>query len=132
MLDVGRDCARPFALAPRAWLFYLSLDAKGREKAAANFEDKAFFESRVGEWTKHIERKGFAFDDHAIYAERMRFGAPVFDASGKIVGAIGSTATRRSLPKGGLSAFASALLDAAETLSGKLGYEKKQRTEIER
>ena len=120
MLDVG-TVSRDLSRFPWGWLFYLSLDKAGRAKAMRNVEDKAFFEKRIPAWTSHIREHGFAFDDHEIYPARMRFGAPVLDQSGAVVGAIGSAATRLSLPPKGLDFLCSALLEAAVALSAKLG-----------
>ena len=119
MIDVG-TIARDLSRFPWGWLFFLSLDKEGRQKAAKYFEDAAFFKKRIAVWSRHIAENGFAFDDHELFPNRMRFGAPVRDGAGKIVGAIGSSGTRLSIPPDKLSQFGAELIRHADMLSAKL------------
>lgn len=129
MIDVG-TVTRDLSTYPWGWLFYFSLDKASRAKALRNFKERALFESHAQEWARHIEGNGFAFDDHRIYPNRMRFAAPVYDGSGKLAGAVGSTATRLSLPPEGFDFFVGELLKAASALSSKLGFNKRMDSEV--
>ncbi len=68
-----------------------------------------------------VKSKGFAIDD-IEYAENIRcLAAPVFNRSGQIVGAIGTTAATSRFPKSKIPQMAKAVILAANKLSKKFG-----------
>ncbi len=68
-----------------------------------------------------IKRKGYAIDD-IEYNEHIRcLAAPVFNASGQIVGAIGTTAATSRFPKSKVPEVAKKVCAAANELSKKFG-----------
>lgn len=119
MLDVG-SIARDLSLSPWGWLFFLSLDKDGRKEALRHVKNPEFLKKRMPVWSKHIKENGFAFDDHEIFPERMRLGAPVYDGGGKLVGAIGTSGTKLSVPPEKFDDFTFELRRHADMLSGKL------------
>lgn len=119
MMDVGA-IARDLSRYPWGWLFFLSLDEAGRRKAMARLDDPELLSRRIDAWAAHINEKGFAFDDHEIYHNRMRFAAPVRDVGGRVVGAIGASGTKLSIPDGKLDAFGAELIRHADMLSERL------------
>lgn len=119
MMDVG-SIVRDLSLSPWGWLFFLSLDNEGRKEALRHVKNPEFLKKRMPVWAKYIKENGFALDDHEIFHERMRLGAPVFDGNGKLVGAIGTSCTRLSVPPEKFDDFTSELLHHADMLSGKL------------
>ena len=116
MIEVG-TISRDLSRFPWGWLFFLSLDKDARRKAMKHFEDATLFKRRIEPWRKHIDETGFAFDDHEIYPNRMRFGAAIYDVNGRIIGALGSTGTRLSIETDKIDEFGAELLRHADILS---------------
>ena len=116
MMELG-STVRDLSRSPWGWLFFLSLDKEARRKAIESSDAPDLLQSRIDVWARHIEERGFAFDDHEIFPERMRFGAPIRSSSGKTVGALGASGTRISIPPKKLAAFGSSLIDHAGLLS---------------
>lgn len=118
MMEVG-TVVRDLSKYPWGWLFYLSLDDDGRQRIAKYFQDPEWVRRRLPVWQAYIEAKGFALDDHEIYENRMRFGAPILDGHGRVVGAVGTSPTR-SVPPDQMDWFGSELLRHAAMFSAKL------------
>ncbi len=119
MMDVG-VIVRDLSTSPWGWLFYLSLDARGKKEALRQVADPLRLKERLPEWSAHIRKNGFAFDDHEIFPERMRLGAPVYDHRRQLVGAIGTACTQLSVPTELFAEFTDELVRHAELLSGKI------------
>ncbi len=116
MLDVGR-IVRDLSKYPWGWLFYLSLDAAGRKAASKLFEAPELFKSRIAAWSEFIDGHGYALDDHEIFQNSRRMGAPIHDSAGRVVGALGTSGNRLSMPDSELEAIAHELVRRAEELS---------------
>ena len=68
-----------------------------------------------------IKKKGYAIDD-VEYTDKIRcLAAPVFNNSGQIVGAIGTTAATSRFPKSKIPEISKQVIKAANELSEKLG-----------
>lgn len=119
MMDVGA-IVRDLSTSPWGWLFYLSLDNVQKKEALRHVEDPVRMKKRLPEWSEFIRKNGFAFDDHEIFPVRMRLGAPVHDSRGRIVGAIGTSCTRISVPPEHFAGFTNELIRHAELLSEKI------------
>lgn len=119
MMDVG-VIVRDLSTSPWGWLFYLSLDREGKKEALRHVADPVRLKERLPEWSEHVRKNGFAFDDHEIFPVRMRLGAPVHDDRGHIVGAVGTSCTRLSVPPERFAEFAHELIRHAGLLSEKL------------
>jgi IclR family acetate operon transcriptional repressor len=66
--------------------------------------------------------QGYAFDDEERHAGVQCLAAPVRDHHGEIVGAIGISAPTLRVVRASESVLARAVLDAAGSLSGRLGH----------
>jgi len=119
MLDVG-TVVRDLSKYPWGWLFYLSLDGHGRKAMAKSFEAPELFKRRIGSWTSFIEANGFALDDHEIFPSSRRMGAPIRDSAGRIVGALGTSGNKLSIPDADIGKVGLALMSHAALLSKTL------------
>ena len=119
MMDVG-VIVRDLSTSPWGWLFYLSLDDVQKKEALRHMEDSVLMKKRLPERAEFIRKNGFAFDDHEIFPVRMRLGAPVHDSRGRMVGAIGTSCTRISVPPERFAGFTNELIRHAELLSEKI------------
>jgi len=78
--------------------------------------------SQLGAECDRTRRRGFATDDEE-HEEGVRCAAaPIRDATGRTVAAIGISAPASRLPKQRLASFAQSALDAAHEVSAALGY----------
>ncbi|MGJ8656977.1 MAG: IclR family transcriptional regulator [Akkermansiaceae bacterium] len=68
-----------------------------------------------------IKRKGYAVDDIEYNYHIRCLAAPVFNASGQIVGAIGTTAATSRFPKSRIAEIAKEVIHAANKLSNEFG-----------
>ncbi len=74
-----------------------------------------------------IRRRGYAVDDEEIEIGLRCVGAPIYDHTMRMVGAISVAAPSARLTTQKLSAFGRMVLEAAEDISKELGYEKQRR-----
>jgi|GEM_PF-1897044 len=119
MMDVG-VIVRDLSTSPWGWLFYLSLNAREKKEALRQVADPVRLKKRLPEWSAHIRKNGFAFDDREIFPERMRLGAPFYDHRGHLVGAIGTACTQLSVTTERFAEFTDELIRHAELLSRKV------------
>jgi len=116
MLDVG-TVVRDLSKYPWGWLFYLSLDAQGRKAMAKSFEAPELFKRRIVAWSSFIASHGFALDDHEIFPGSRRMGAPIRDSAGAIVGALGTSGNKLTIPDSEIDRIGGSLLSHAGLLS---------------
>ena len=112
----------------------------------ANMEDKELIEfcqnnelekrtkNTITSLSKLIKEKekilsqGYAFDDEEYHEHVRCLAAPIKDAYGKVVAAIGITATITRFTYDKLDYYADTVKDAASKISQKLGYTKNRLT----
>jgi len=76
----------------------------------------------VLERLRAFRAQGYAFDDEERHAGVQCLAAPVRDHHGDVVGAIGISAPTLRVVKAGENVFAEAVLEAARSLSARLGF----------
>lgn len=69
---------------------------------------------------EHIKREGYAVDDEENSLGARCLGAPVFDASGNVVAALGSSGTLTQVDEPSMTRIAEALKDTARRISRQL------------
>jgi DNA-binding IclR family transcriptional regulator len=74
-----------------------------------------------------IRRRGYSIDDEEIEIGLHCVGAPIYDHTMRMVGAISVAAPSARLTTQKLPAFGRMVLEAAEEISKELGYEKQKR-----
>lgn len=78
---------------------------------------------------ERARRNGYAVDDEEFHEGVRCVAAPVRDASGEVVAAIGVSAPANRLPRSRLSAVGATVLRAATTLSERLGSMRESQTD---
>jgi DNA-binding IclR family transcriptional regulator len=72
-------------------------------------------------------KRGYALDDEEIEIGLRCVGAPIYDHTMRMVGAISVAAPSARLTTQKLPAFGRMVLEAAKEISKELGYEKQKR-----
>lgn len=78
--------------------------------------------ARLRKILDQVQRQGYAIDDEESEAGMRCIAAPVRDASGRVVGAVGVAGPVQRLSLKALSAFVGPLSETTEAISARLGY----------
>jgi IclR family transcriptional regulator, KDG regulon repressor len=109
---------------PWGWLFFKTLPKAEQARAMARFQDATLFNKRLLERMKRFQDLGYLYDNQEIFPHVRRLGVPVFDGTGKIVGAAGIGGNPLSLPDSKVRSFGLKLKEFAAHLSAQLGWRR--------
>jgi IclR family acetate operon transcriptional repressor len=109
---------------PWGWLFYETLDELSRERAHGEMHDATAFRRKQRARIGHYETKGFAYDDQQVFKALRRLTAPIRNASGILVGAVGIGGNPITIPDRRVDAIGRMVMRAAHGLSRAMGWEK--------
>ncbi len=71
-----------------------------------------------------VRKTGFAYDRNEYLAGIYCIGAPVFDASGKVIAGVGMTGLASRFNRTNISTFKKAIKECAKNVSKTIGYKK--------
>ena len=121
MQPIGNE-TRDLSHAPWGWTFYENLDKAAKVEARKHFGYRKVFRDKYDVWIEHYHRHGFTYDDQFIYKHLRRLGTPVFDNSGRIVGALGMGGSPLTIKNGQVKQMGEMLREHARQLSHLLGW----------
>jgi DNA-binding IclR family transcriptional regulator len=86
------------------------------------FEEESFIKQ-----IRRVKRQGYAFEDEECEEGTRCVGAPIFNAEGRIVASVGVAGPRVRIKKSQVTKLAPVVIDAADEISQRMGYMKRQR-----
>lgn len=99
---------------------FLAYPRAGR--TAATVTDPEEFTSRI----RQVKRRGYAFEDEECDEGTRCVAAPIFNAEGRMVAAVGVAGPRARIRKSQVTKLAPRVVDAANQISQRLGYVQRQ------
>ncbi len=75
---------------------------------------------------RQVKRRGYAFEDEECDDGTRCVAAPIYNAEGRIIAAVGVAGPRARIRKSQVSKLAPTVIDAASEISQRLGYVQRQ------
>lgn len=105
---------------PWGWLVYNSLDPAGRAVAETKMTKHLDYKEIFERWKIFYDQHHFCFDDQELYKPLKRLAAPVFDRTGKLVGALGIGGNSLTIKNNQVQKLGQILLEHCEQLMGRI------------
>lgn len=93
---------------------------------AARTEQTVVDEEELTQRIRHVKRRGYAFEDEECDPGTRCVAAPIFNAEGRIVAAIGVAGPRVRIRKSQVPGLAQKVIAAADDISQRMGFIQRQ------
>lgn len=121
MQEIG-TVNRELTAGPWGWLVYNSLEKSEKKKAEKIIDIKSFpdYKEIFERWVGYFKKHRFCFDNQELYRPLKRIAAPVYDQSGKLVGALAIGGNSLTMKNNQVPKLGKILLEHAEELMKRI------------